>query len=47
MTRAVRIREFGGPEVLRVEDVVVGEPGTGEAAAIWAAFEQIGKVVIV
>lgn len=30
MTRSVRIHEFGGPEVLRVEDVVIGEPGTGE-----------------
>jgi NADPH:quinone reductase-like Zn-dependent oxidoreductase len=30
MTRSVRIHEFGGPEVLRVDDVGVGEPGTGE-----------------
>jgi NADPH:quinone reductase-like Zn-dependent oxidoreductase len=30
MTRSVRIHEFGGPEVLRVEDVVVGEPGASE-----------------
>lgn len=30
MTRSVRIHEFGGPEVLRVEDVLVGEPGAGE-----------------
>jgi NADPH:quinone reductase-like Zn-dependent oxidoreductase len=30
MSRAVRIHEFGGPEVLRVEDVAVPEPGTGE-----------------
>jgi NADPH:quinone reductase-like Zn-dependent oxidoreductase len=30
MTRAVRIREFGGPDVLRIEDVLVGEPGPGE-----------------
>jgi NADPH:quinone reductase-like Zn-dependent oxidoreductase len=30
MTRSVRIHEFGGPEVLRIEDVVVGEPGAGE-----------------
>ena len=30
MTRSVRIHEFGGPEVLRLEDVVVGEPGAGE-----------------
>jgi NADPH:quinone reductase-like Zn-dependent oxidoreductase len=30
MTRSVRIHEFGGPEVLRLEEVVVGEPGVGE-----------------
>src|ERR1700682_4139861 len=30
MTRSVRIHEFGGPEVLRVENVPVGEPGAGE-----------------
>jgi NADPH:quinone reductase-like Zn-dependent oxidoreductase len=30
MTRSVRIHEFGGPEVLRIEDVVVGDPGAGE-----------------
>jgi NADPH:quinone reductase-like Zn-dependent oxidoreductase len=30
MSRSVRMHEFGGPEVLRLEDVVVGEPGTGE-----------------
>lgn len=29
--RAIRIHETGGPEVLRVEDVDVGEPGPGEA----------------
>ena len=30
MTRSVRIHEFGGPEVLRTEDVVIGGPGAGE-----------------
>jgi NADPH:quinone reductase-like Zn-dependent oxidoreductase len=30
MTRSVRIHEYGGPEVLRVEDVVIPEPGAGE-----------------
>ncbi|MFG3114496.1 zinc-dependent alcohol dehydrogenase family protein [Streptomyces sp. NPDC048197] len=30
MTRAVRFHEHGGPEVLRLEDVEVGEPGQGE-----------------
>lgn len=28
--KAVRIYEYGGPEVLRYEDVVVGEPAAGE-----------------
>lgn len=31
MTRAIRIHEHGGPEVMRLEDVDVGEPGPGEA----------------
>ncbi|MCZ6860143.1 MAG: quinone oxidoreductase, partial [Alphaproteobacteria bacterium] len=30
MTKAIRIHEAGGPEVLRWEDVEVGEPGGGE-----------------
>ena len=30
MTRSVRIHEFGGPEVLRIEDVPVADPGGGE-----------------
>lgn len=30
MARAVVIDEFGGPEVLRVDEVVVGDPGPGE-----------------
>lgn len=30
MAKAVRFYEAGGPEVLRVEDVAVGEPGPGE-----------------
>ncbi|WP_028935082.1 zinc-dependent alcohol dehydrogenase family protein [Pseudonocardia spinosispora] len=30
MTRAVRFHELGGPEVLRIEEVQVGEPGPGE-----------------
>ena len=30
-TRAIRIHETGGPEVLRLEDVEVGDPGPGEA----------------
>jgi NADPH:quinone reductase len=31
MTRTVRVYAYGGPEVLRVEDVAVGAPGPGEA----------------
>jgi NADPH2:quinone reductase len=30
MTRAVRIHEFGGPEVLRLVDVIVGAPAAGQ-----------------
>jgi NADPH2:quinone reductase len=30
MTRQVRIHEFGGPEVLRIEDVEIAPPGVGE-----------------
>ncbi len=31
MSKTVRIHEYGGPEVLRIEDVPPGEPGPGEA----------------
>lgn len=31
MTKAIRFYETGGPEVLRYEDVEVGEPGPGQA----------------
>ncbi len=30
MTRSVRIHEFGGPEVLKIEEVTLREPDTGE-----------------
>jgi NADPH:quinone reductase-like Zn-dependent oxidoreductase len=30
MTRSVRIYEFGGPDVLRIEDVTIAAPATGE-----------------
>ncbi|MGZ9033868.1 MAG: alcohol dehydrogenase catalytic domain-containing protein, partial [Rhodospirillales bacterium] len=30
MAKVVRFHELGGPEVLRIEDVEVGEPGPGE-----------------
>ena len=31
MTKVIRFSEYGGPEVLRFEEVGVGEPGPGEA----------------
>ena len=31
MTKAIRIHETGGPEVLRWEDIEVGDPGPGQA----------------
>ena len=30
MTKAIQISEYGGPEVLRLVDVVVGDPGPGQ-----------------
>ena len=30
MTKAIRIYEHGGPEVLKWEDVIVSKPGKGE-----------------
>ena len=30
MTRSARIHEFGDVDVLRIEDIVTGEPGAGE-----------------
>ena len=45
MPKAIRIHQTGGPEVLRLEDVAVGEPGPGEArvrnAAIGVNFVDI------
>lgn len=31
MTQAIRFYETGGPEVLRLENVAVGDPGPGQA----------------
>ena len=31
MARAIRLHETGGPEVLKLETVEVGEPGPGQA----------------
>ena len=30
MVKAIRHYEFGGPEVLKLEDIEIGEPGPGE-----------------
>ena len=30
MSRAIRLHSFGGPEVLRLEDVRIAAPGKGE-----------------
>jgi hypothetical protein len=30
MTKAIRIHKTGGPEVLKLEDVQLGEPGEGQ-----------------
>ncbi|XDO64477.1 alcohol dehydrogenase catalytic domain-containing protein [Streptomyces sp. RLB1-33] len=30
MAHAIRFKEAGGPEVLRLQEVVVGDPGPGE-----------------
>lgn len=30
MTKAIRFHEFGGPEVLKIEDLDVGDPGPGQ-----------------
>jgi NADPH:quinone reductase len=37
MAKAVRFHEAGGPEVLKLEDVAVGEPGPGEVRVRHAA----------
>jgi len=37
MPRAIQIREFGGPEVMQLVDVEVGEPGAGEVRIRHAA----------
>ena len=38
MSRAIRIHEAGGPEVMRVEEIPVGEPGEGQARVRHAAI---------
>lgn len=39
MTRVVRFHEYGGPEVLKIEDVAIGRPGAGE---VTIRVESIG-----
>lgn len=45
MVRVVMMREHGGPEVLRIEDVAVGEPGPGQVrlrqSAVGVNFHDI------
>lgn len=38
MAKAIRFHEKGGPEVLRLEDVTLGDPGPGEARVRHAAI---------
>ncbi len=38
MPRVVRFHEFGGPEVLRLDELDIGEPGPGEARIRVGAF---------
>ena len=38
MTKVVRIHEFGGPEVLRLDEVEIGSPGAGEVRIRVGAF---------
>lgn len=38
MARIVRIHQFGGPEVLQIDEVSVGEPGPGEVRVRVGAF---------
>ena len=30
MAKVIRVHQLGGPEVLRIEDMAVGDPGPGE-----------------
>ncbi len=46
MSRTVRIHEFGEPEVLRFDDLVVDDPGPGQVRLRVKAGEQVGKIVV-
>jgi NADPH:quinone reductase-like Zn-dependent oxidoreductase len=38
MSRSVRIHEFGGPEVLKIEDIAVPDPGPGQVRVLVPAI---------
>jgi NADPH2:quinone reductase len=38
MVKAIVVREFGGPDAMKLEDVALGEPGPGEARVKHAAI---------
>jgi NADPH:quinone reductase len=45
--RVVRVREFGGPEVLRIEEAPIPEPAAGQVAvAVEAAGVGYGDVIV-
>src|SRR6266478_3275668 len=44
MSRSVRFHEFGGPEVLKMEDVVVPEPGTKATLPAQLGVEAAGVI---
>ena len=41
MSYAIRVHEYGGPEVLKPENVEVGDPGPGEIKIKQAAVAQL------
>ena len=46
MEKAIRFHQTGGPEVLKWEDVAVGDPGPGEARIkhVWKPAETVEAV---
>ena len=45
--KAIRIHGFGGPEVLRVDDLPLPEPGPGQARVKIAAVQEVVRKVLV
>ena len=45
MTHAIRVHEYGGPDVLKWEEVEVGAPGPGEWITIYTNYGHIFMVV--